>query len=120
MRKVVVLIVIAFALSGCEIFTVLDRSDLGGSFFEPVDVEKMPDGGYLAVGRGVDTTWGGTGIVVTRPDGEHERFFPGCQGWLGRVTGTRRNDLLLVAGLRHRRPGDDLLHDNRRARPGDR
>ena len=59
---------------------MLDRADLGGSFFEPVDVEKMPDGGYLAVGCGVDATWGGTGIVVTKPDGDHERFFPGCQG----------------------------------------
>jgi hypothetical protein len=87
MRRIAVLAAIVFLLSGCKIFTVLDREDLGGSFFEPGDVEGLPDGSYLAVGCSADASWGGVGIVVTRPGGARERFFPGCGGPMNATVG---------------------------------
>ena len=80
MKRLAVLVCAVLVLAGCKINTAVDRDDLGGAFFEPVDVERLPGGGFLAVGCSFDAFWGGVGIVLVRPGEPIERFVPGCKG----------------------------------------
>ena len=80
MRRLAPLLVVAlFALAGCKIFTVLGPEDPGFSYFDVADVERLPDGGFLAVGCGFDSSYGGQGIVLVRPDVPIVTFTQ-CQG----------------------------------------
>ena len=80
MKRLALVLCTVLLLAGCAISTALDRDDLGGAFFEPVDVERLPGGGFLAVGCSIDSFWGGVGIVIVRPGEPIERFVGGCQG----------------------------------------
>ncbi len=79
MRRIALLLVAVLALAGCRIFTVLDGDDFGDGFFDVVDVEGLPGGGYVAVSCGFDASWGGRGIIIVRP-GQPLQNFPGCNG----------------------------------------
>jgi hypothetical protein len=79
MRRIALLLVVVLALAGCKIFTVLDGDDFGQNFFDVVDVERLPGGGYVAVSCGFDSFWGGQGIIIVRP-GQPRQNFPGCTG----------------------------------------
>jgi hypothetical protein len=79
MRRIALLLVAVLALAGCRIFTVLDGDDFGDGFFDVVDVERLPGGGFVAVSCGFDSYWGGRGIIIVRPDQPRQNF-PGCSG----------------------------------------